>query len=362
MERDKFCPDRYLGDTFGCHDDYLYQCAMAMRPHWATTTQNEAPMNDSAAGNTTLSSSSSSSHYFDQHEQSLLLSIPYPLLPNKVLQPQQQQQQQQQRQQQDDHHPHRRLMLPLVDILFAYVYDHLLTDGEPTVESAWTVSTLSATLAALEDWSDDDDDDITYNDDTGSAENRNMTRPVVESCLRRSLVYPYLRSFDFAIHVTDHVVQILRRGLRTVIRCILHVRRILDRSELYYLGNKIFVDPYLAWLQKCSNVVNFDKWMMQTADEMERIVASSSRESRSDLKESIGLGLVAIENGVVEAGAVTSASFSREDEDADDSSSSSSSDDSTATTSVGDEPEPGAIKEVSTTTAFVSEQIGNLRI
>jgi protein SHQ1 len=290
MEQEKFCPERYLGDTFGCHDDYLYQCAMAMKPHWTTALN-------------TADETSSSSHY-DQQAQSLMLSIPYPLLPKNL--------------------QHDSLMLPLIDILFAYVYDHLLTDGDPTVESAWTVSTLSATLAALEDWGE-------HGADT--------TRQVVESCIRRSLVYPYLRTYEFALHVLDHVVQILRRGLRTVIRCFLQVRRILDRSELYYLGNKVFIDPYLAWLQK-SNNVNFDELMMIQAGEMEQIVAQSL-----DLKEAIGLGLAAIENGV----AATSASSIVDD--VDDAGSSSSSDEigptSVSVESTADEFLPAFVTELS---------------
>lgn len=37
--------------------------------------------------------------------------------------------------------------LGLVDIIFAYAYNHRTCAGENTVESAWTINKLSATLS-----------------------------------------------------------------------------------------------------------------------------------------------------------------------------------------------------------------------
>ena len=42
------------------------------------------------------------------------------------------------------------LYLGLVDLLFAYCYDHRTTEGEGNVESAWTMCKLSSTLSCLE--------------------------------------------------------------------------------------------------------------------------------------------------------------------------------------------------------------------
>ncbi len=44
----------------------------------------------------------------------------------------------------------RALLLGLVDIIFAYCYDYRTQQGESTVESAWTIGTLSPTLSCLE--------------------------------------------------------------------------------------------------------------------------------------------------------------------------------------------------------------------
>jgi len=157
--------------------------------------------------------------FFMEDEQLQLSTIPYPILPKLPR--------------------HDRLVAGMVDILFAYAYDHLLTDGDPTVESAWTVATLSASLSCLDDWLDDVVDDESQ-----------LISLVVISSIRRVLVYPYLRNLEFACHVWHQVAQILENGIRCVIRCLLQTRQILERSELFYLGNKVWLDPYLAWVQK----------------------------------------------------------------------------------------------------------------
>ena len=40
-------------------------------------------------------------------------------------------------------------LLGLIDIVYAWCYDHRTTTGDPTVESAWTIATLSSTLSFL---------------------------------------------------------------------------------------------------------------------------------------------------------------------------------------------------------------------
>lgn len=44
----------------------------------------------------------------------------------------------------------RIALLSLVDILYAYAYNHRTTLGESTVESAWTINKLSSTLSWLQ--------------------------------------------------------------------------------------------------------------------------------------------------------------------------------------------------------------------
>ena len=251
VENDKFSAERYAQDL-QVEDDYIYQCAMAMEPHW------NQPSVDSLTDQlpSLAVSKSKTDSFFSSEERNQLMSIPYPLLPQSIA-----------KQQRDS------LLLGLLDILFVYSYDHLTTDGDPTVESAWTISILSASLSWLEDWHGDD---LT-------------TVSVVQSSIRRALIYPYLRNLDFCLDIWKQVTKILRQGVRCVLRCLLQTRAILDRSELYYLGNKLFLDPYLAWIQ--SDASSLQPIFDTLADQVQLALADER------LKEKLNLGLVQIEEG-----------------------------------------------------------------
>ena len=207
-EEETFDADRYLGDV-DIEDDYIYQCAMAMEPHWALSvdllTQQMA----------TMTTTEQHPMYFTEEESAKLASIAYPILPAGI-----------------DDQQQRSLLLGLLDILFAYVYDHLLTDGDPSIESSWTVSSLSCTLSWLESF--------------GSTDG---LHDVIGFSSRRSLIYPYIRNYDFALYCWNQVAAIIRNGRRCVIRCLLHTRAILDKSEFHYMGNRFYIDPYLGWIQ-----------------------------------------------------------------------------------------------------------------
>ena len=253
MEQNMFCADRYLQDM-DCQDDYIFMSAMSMQPHWMAQSHPslEAQLKS-------LKVSDDDNVYFTPEEATQLASIPYPLLPTKIAELQK-----------------VGLLLGLTDILFAYVYDHILTDAEPTVESAWTVSILSASFSWLDDWMDD-----------AEKAERYVTN-VVCSSMRRSLTYPYLRNLPLAITVWQHVSVIMRQGRRCVIRCLLQVRSILDHSELYYLSNKLFVDPYMAWLQRCDNEI--ESTMIDLAIQIENAISK-----KDELYDELHLGLTEIE-------------------------------------------------------------------
>ncbi|KAI2493344.1 SHQ1 protein [Fragilaria crotonensis] len=207
-ENKAFDADRYLGDV-DIEEDYIYESAMAMKPHWAHSV--ESLINELS----TISMSDQQPDYFSQEEQSTLASIAYPILPATI-----------------DDQQERSLLLGLLDLLFAYVYDHLVTDGDPGIESSWTVCTLSCTLSWLESF--------------GSADS---VRDVIRFSSRRSLIYPYIRNYEFTKYCWDQVAVIVKNGRRCLIRCILQMRAILDKSEFHYLGNRLYLDPYLLWIQ-----------------------------------------------------------------------------------------------------------------
>ncbi|XP_075229566.1 protein SHQ1 homolog [Lycorma delicatula] len=123
----------------------------------------------------------------------------------------------------------------LVDILFAYAYDQRTTLGESTVESAWTINKLSATLSWLQSFSN--------------------VKEVVISCMRRSLCYPLFRHWELSMGVLDDTINILKSGNRQVLRCLLGIHKLFNSSEPRYILNQLYITDYCIWLQS-DNISN----------------------------------------------------------------------------------------------------------
>jgi protein SHQ1 len=272
MEEEKFNAERYSIDL-EIEDDYIYQCAMAMELHW----QQSSSDGNVAALTQQLSSLEiqGQESFFSSDERLQLMSIPYPLLPPSI-------------------HPDQEhaLFLGLVDILFAYVYDYIATDDDPTVESAWSITILSPSLSWLEDWLPED-----------------SVHTVCESSIRRALIYPYIRNYEFAVYIMKQVAAILRQGVRSVLRCLLQTRTILDRSEMYYLGNKLYLDPYLAWIQ--AHAATLPEKLVSLAETVDKALLNGG------LKDQVGLDLVRIEATVGEEGHEDSSASASEDDGSD---------------------------------------------
>ena len=134
----------------------------------------------------------------------------------------------------------------LVGILFSYAYDTRTSGGEPNVESPWTIATLSPLLS----WLDDDLGVPAGGDDC-------FTRTVAASlsaCVRRALVFPYLRRWDVSLLCAGDAATILLGGRRAVLRALLGVRRVfasVDSEAVahFYLLNSLFIDEYIVWVQ-----------------------------------------------------------------------------------------------------------------
>ncbi len=128
-----------------------------------------------------------------------------------------------------------------------------------------------------------------------------MVRSVVQSSIRRSLIYPYIRNFSFSIYIWENVVSMLDNpnhdsstGIRAIIRCLLQVRNILNYSDIYYLGNKLYVDPYLIWIQKFSDLNYLQNQILSPiAQSIRQLLKNETRIEQ--LKDSLDLNLLQIE-------------------------------------------------------------------
>jgi hypothetical protein len=99
---------------------------------------------------------------------------------------------------------------------------------------------------------------------------------VVCYCIRRSLIYPYIRSWDFSTNIIlQDVIHILLLGRRTILRCLLQIRTILEHTTSndscrYYLLNTIFIDDYCIWIQNVNEkyIKEFSNSVREEVDQL----------------------------------------------------------------------------------------------
>ncbi|KAG0098921.1 Hsp90 cochaperone shq1 [Podila epicladia] len=125
--------------------------------------------------------------------------------------------------------------LGLIDILFAYSYDLRVTEGDANIETAWTICKLSATMAALDQFT--------------------TLRETLLASFRRSLAYPLNRNWTLANKVLQDVYVILKLGKRGILRALLAIKDVLDHDDIYYIYSKMFIEDYCVWIQSASDKV-----------------------------------------------------------------------------------------------------------
>ncbi|KIK59704.1 hypothetical protein GYMLUDRAFT_74145 [Collybiopsis luxurians FD-317 M1] len=136
------------------------------------------------------------------------------------------------------------LYLTLVTLLFAYAYDARTTQHDPTPESAWTICSLTPCLSAL--------DPPPYGSEVKLSMPELSVAEVSASFVpsyRRSLAFPLYRSFSLAEKCREDVAHIMLKGKRSIFRCLLEMKDILDHHEVYYIYSKIWLDDFCVWTQ-----------------------------------------------------------------------------------------------------------------
>ena len=146
------------------------------------------------------------------------------------------------------------LYLTLVTLLFSYAYESRTNQQDRTPESAWTICSLTPAFSAL----DPPSPELPYTPiivpDPNTFSSQELIATFVPS-YRRSLAFPLHRSFALAEACHLDVSQILLRGKRTVVRCLLEMKRILDHHEVYYVYSKVWVDDFCSWTQASARFV-----------------------------------------------------------------------------------------------------------
>ena len=124
----------------------------------------------------------------------------------------------------------QRARCGLLDLLFAYCYDCRATEGDPTVESGWTVRALSSLLSWLD--------------------THNSVAAAATACARRSLCLPLLRHWSLTLAVLADVALLLGLGRGAILAVLLRCRQLLLRSDDGHLLNRVWLDDYCVWVQQ----------------------------------------------------------------------------------------------------------------
>ena len=138
------------------------------------------------------------------------------------------------------------IYLNIIDILFGYIYNCLVTEYENTSESGWTINKLSSTLSCLMDF------DLNYYSQSNEI-SFNILNETIENLIissyRRMLIYPLYRNIKICQKVKYIIVKILENGRFCVLKCLLKIKNIFDRNEPRFLLNIIYIDPLIKWIQ-----------------------------------------------------------------------------------------------------------------
>ncbi|XP_046881166.1 protein SHQ1 homolog isoform X2 [Hypomesus transpacificus] len=188
-----FCHDHYLADLF---EDEQIQSLLKFSPWWSQLSPDQE-------GGTAVSFTD------DDKEQLRRFTNRSFLLEKKARQ---------------------QVWLGLVDVLLAYAYEVRTTEGEPTVESAWTIRKLSGTLCWLETYS--------------------SLKEVLVAFGRRVLCYPLYRHFSLVSAAVRDTALILQSGKACVLKCLLAIHSIFRKNDPAYILNDLYITDYCIWIQK----------------------------------------------------------------------------------------------------------------
>ncbi|CAH8551922.1 unnamed protein product [Heterobilharzia americana] len=125
----------------------------------------------------------------------------------------------------------KSLYLGLLDLLFAYIYDFKIREGEAMSESGWNIVKLAATLSWFEVY---------------------HTLPeVVGSFYRRGLTYPLVRSWKFCTLIKRDASQLLQHtnAKEWCLKCLLEIREILIAYPGYHVFADLYLNDYIVWIQ-----------------------------------------------------------------------------------------------------------------
>ena len=160
--------------------------------------------------------------------------------------------------------------LNIIDILFAYLYNCLITEYENSSESGWTINKLSASLSCLIDF------DLNYYSQSNEISFDILEESIenlIISNYRRVLIYPLYRNIKICNKVKNILIKVLNLGRFSILKCLLKIKNIFDKNEPRFLLNIIYIDPLIKWIQNYGN----DKIFEIIKEELSKIIINKDK-------------------------------------------------------------------------------------
>lgn len=130
----------------------------------------------------------------------------------------------------------KRLYITILNLLFAYIFESIETEGAHNTETAWSIGKLTPQICCL-------DQQLLPQNCTDAS----TIKAAIVTGLRRSLSYPLHRNYELSIKSWNFVYYILRGGKRLVSRCLLDIHEIFRYHDVYYVYNRILLDDLCSW-------------------------------------------------------------------------------------------------------------------
>lgn len=129
-----------------------------------------------------------------------------------------------------DKNESRIALLGILDVSLAYLHEYRSNDFELTCESGWVINKLSATLSCF-------------------VEFENVEQLLV-SFMRRALLVPLFKSFNFAKKVIEDLKDLLKLGKRFLLKLLLEIASVFATNAPRYLLNTIYIEDMCVFIQK----------------------------------------------------------------------------------------------------------------
>lgn len=142
----------------------------------------------------------------------------------------------------------------LLDVVYCFAHEHRMVCGDFGVESAKSISCLSAALS--------------YMDHYGCINDTLYT--VICTLVRRSLIYPLYRLMPLVEYVLSDVLLLFQGGKKVIQKVLVVLKTIYQKSEAYDLINTLYIDAMINWFQYLSEEDTFNHFV----NELSTVIAT----------------------------------------------------------------------------------------